>query len=366
VIGKWIEQRCLSIPGLSRWYLNRYVSIKRLEKRIPGMLGISAPPSSVTLVVTYACNFACEHCLTTSDPHAEEGLPFDTIARLIRELGEMGVRYLSITGGEPLVRRDLCDIIDLARQQGIRVQLATNGSLVGQYRERLAKARLDGVSTSIDGLEETNDRFRHHPGAFKQAFRALELFQEIGVRHRLVNTVVHPGNLHELEELGDWIMASAATCWRIALALPSGRAKGEDRFHLTDDQIRWVLGFIRDRRTRFSVYLSERVGYVGPWALSVRCKPFAPSEGLSDIAILPTGDVVGSCVVPDVAYSEGNIKQQSLNTIWWTGFQRYRQPVLPQDCYACRHLHACGGGTFSMRVGNRHCNKRLWEGGGTA
>ncbi len=178
----------------------------------------------------------------------------------------------------------------------------------------------------------------------------------------MVNTMAHPGNLHEMEELGDWIMASAATCWRIALALPSGRAKGEDRFHLTDDQIRWVLDLIRKRRRRFPVMLSEEVGYMGPWDLEVRSKPFTPSEGLSVCAIMPTGDVIGATVLHDAAYSEGNIKDKGLREIWHNGFQRYRKPVLPEECYACRYLPACGGGKLGMRVGGRHCNKRLWEG----
>ncbi|PTL37189.1 hypothetical protein CLG94_00465 [Candidatus Methylomirabilis limnetica] len=366
MIGQLVETGCRATPGLGRWYLDHYVSIKRFEKQVRRRLGFPAPPSSVDLLLTYGCNFTCDHCESSSHPKAEWGLSFETIARLIREMGEMGVKYLNITGGEPLVRHDVFDIIDLATQQGLRVHLATNGSLVEQNRERLARLKLASVFTSVDGLEETNDRFRHHPGAFKKTFRALELFQEMGISPRMVNTMAHPGNLHEMEELGDWIMASAATCWRIALALPSGRAKGKDRFHLTDDQIRWILDFIRERRERFPVMLSEEVGYLGPWDLEVRSKPFTPSEGLSVCAIMPTGDVIGATVLHDAAYSEGNIKDQGLREIWNNGFQRYREPVLPEECYACRHLPACGGGKLVMRVGNRHCNKQLWEGGGNA
>lgn len=366
MIGQLIETGCRATPGLDRWYMDHYVSIKRLEKQVRCKLGFPAPPSSVTLLVTYACNFGCYHCESTSDPKGEWGLPFKTIARLIREIKEMGVKVLIISGGEPLIRDDLFDIIGLANQQGLKVLLCTNGSLVEHHRTQLARGKLDSVFTSVDGLEETNDRFRHHPGAFKQTFRALELFQEMGVRSRMVNTMAFPGNLHELEELGDWIMASSATIWRIALALPSGRAKGQGHFCLTDDQIQSVLGFIRDRRRAFPVYLSEEVGYVGPWALQVRPKPFSSGDGLSHFTIMPTGDVIGSGVLHDVLYSEGNVEKQSLKEIWHHGFQRYRQPILPQDCYACRHLHACGGGTFGMRVGDRHCLKRLWEGGGHA
>jgi len=362
MIGKWVERRCLSVPILDRFYLDHYVTIKRLEKQVLRRAGISRPPAGVTLLVTYACNFICDHCESTSHPGAEWGLPFETIARLIGEIGEMGVKHLSISGGEPLVRKDLFDIIDVANNQGLKVHLATNGSLVERNRERLARAKLASVFTSVDGLEETNDRFRRHQGAFKKTFRALELFQEMGICSRMVNTMVHPGNLHEMEELGDWIMASATTDWRIALALPSGRAKGQDRFCLNDDQIRWVLGFIRDRRKRFPVMLSEEVGYVGPWALEVRSKPFAPSDGQSDFTIMPTGDVVGSVVLHDAAYSEGNIKNHSLKEIWRNGFQRYREPILPEACNGCRYFHACRGGTYGMRVGDRHCMKRLWEG----
>ena len=363
MISRWIEKHCLSTPVLNRFYLDRYVTIKRLEKRAQRALGRLPPPAAVILYATYACNFACDHCLTTSDPKAQWGLPFDTVARLIREMGQLGVRWLVITGGEPLVREDLIEIIGLAKAEGLAVHLSTNGSLVERHQDRLTRARLDSILTSVDGLEETNDRFRRHPGAFKQTFRALELLQEMGVRSRMVNTMVHPGNLHELEALGDWIMASAATCWRIALALPSGRVKGEDRFYLSDDQIRWVLGFIRDRRVSFPVYLSEQAGYLGPWALQVRPAPFMPWDGLRHFAILPTGDVIGSGVVFEDAFVEGNIRDHSLPELWRNCFQRYRQPVLPQDCYTCRHLHACGGGTLGMRIGDRHCLKRLWEGG---
>ncbi len=58
-----------------------------------------------------------------------------------------------------------------------------------------------------------------------------------------------------------------------------------------------------------------------------------------------------------------SIKRQRLQAIWRTGFQRYRAPSLPAACYSCRYFHACGGGTYAMRVGDRHCLKPLWEGG---
>ena len=363
MIGKWVENRCLSVPGLRHVYLDHYVSIKRFEKKVKRTLGIPSPPTSVTLLVTYACNFICDHCESTSHPQAEWGLPFETVARVIGEIAELGAARLSISGGEPLVRKDIFDIIDVANGYGLKVNLATNGSLVERNRERLANANLDSVFTSVDGLEETNDHFRRHRGAFKKTFRALELFREMGIADRMINTMVHPGNLHEMEELGDWVMASAASDWRIALALPSGRAKGQNQFCLTDEQTRWVLGFIRERRKRFPVMLSEEVGYVGPWALEVRSRPFAPSEAQSYFAIMPTGDVVGSVVLHDDAYSEGNIRDHSLREIWRNGFQRYREPVLPQACHGCRYFHACRGGTLGMRVGDRHCMKRLWEGG---
>lgn len=170
MIGQLIETGCRTTPGLGHWYLDHYVSIKRLEKQVRCKLGFPAPPSSVTLLVTYACNFGCDHCESISHPKAERGLPFETIARLIREMSEMRVDLLIISGGEPLVRDDLFDIIGLANQQGLKVLLYTNGSLVERHRERLAKANLECIFTSVDGLEETNDRLRHHPGAFKQTF----------------------------------------------------------------------------------------------------------------------------------------------------------------------------------------------------
>ena len=119
MIGKWVERSCLAIPVMRRGYLNHYARIKWFEKQLQLAIGFPSPPSTVVLLVTYACNFVCDHCVTTSHPRAEWGLPFETISRLIREMAEMRVRHLWISGGEPLVRDDLFDIIDLAKGWGL-------------------------------------------------------------------------------------------------------------------------------------------------------------------------------------------------------------------------------------------------------
>lgn len=137
---------------------------------------------------TRACNLTCRHCYASAgaEPEADE-LTTEEGFELIDQLAELNVPVLLLSGGEPLMRPDVFDLIGYAREKGIRVTLSTNGTLIDQEVARKIKdLGVSYVGISLDGLEETNDRFRGQEGAFKSALtgirNCLEIGQKVGLR----------------------------------------------------------------------------------------------------------------------------------------------------------------------------------------
>ena len=151
--------------------------------------------------ITGRCNYRCRHCYMSA-PDAKLGeLPHDQIMKMARELGECGVMNVSLTGGEPLVRRDFMEIVDALLSQGIRiVQIFSNGALV--RRELLQELDRRGVhpefNMSYDGLG-WHDWLRGVPGAEEAVDRAFRLCREMGFPTG-AEMCIHAGNKHLLRE----------------------------------------------------------------------------------------------------------------------------------------------------------------------
>ncbi len=231
--------------------------------------------------------------------------------------------------------------------------IASNGYLVSSFEKEFSDMKPYKYFTSIDGLEQTNDEIRGKKGGFKKTFQALEYFKSLGVKNRTVNTIVFPGNIEELPELKKEILDSAATFWRFALVTPVGRAKGNDSFYLSNEQIRYLFKFIGKLRREFNVGISEEVGYLGCWDLM--SSPFFCGAGLTNCAIMPDGEVLGCQMAYDTRFSEGNVKQKSFREIWQTGFSRFRQPQYEKECLECKYMKSCRGGCWGLRLVDRRC-----------
>jgi len=138
--------------------------------------------------VTRTCNLSCQHCYAgeSADPHPRE-LSTEEGRRLIADLGEMNVPVLLFSGGEPLLRDDLEELIEYARQQGIVVSLSSNGTLLDSDRViRLKKLGVSYIGISLDGTESTHDRFRGQKGAYERTLAGIRncrrLGQKVGLR----------------------------------------------------------------------------------------------------------------------------------------------------------------------------------------
>ena len=159
---------------------------------------------------TRRCNLACLHCYADATPQADpEELTTGEARSLIADLADFGVPVLLFSGGEPLLRGDLFKLGQYAVSLGIRTVISTNGTLIDRMMaKRIKEAGFSYVGISLDGLEETHDRFRGCRGAFRLALAGIRACQQEGVKVGLRFTICRynfeevPGIFDLIEEQG--------------------------------------------------------------------------------------------------------------------------------------------------------------------
>jgi pseudo-rSAM protein/SPASM domain protein len=154
--------------------------------------------------VTRGCNLSCEHCYASAEAGRAEGeLTTEEGKALLDDLADYGVPVVLFSGGEPLVRDDLEELVAYADDLGLRPVLSSNGTLVTEERAQALKdAGLKYAGISIDGLPETNDEIRGQDGAFDAALEGIETFQKVDLKTGLRFTITEH-NVADLEELID-------------------------------------------------------------------------------------------------------------------------------------------------------------------
>ena len=130
------------------------------------------------------CNLTCMHCYSISaDIDFPGELGTEEVLRVMDDLKAFGVRALILSGGEPLLRKDIFQIAERAKAMGFYTALSTNGTLLdAPLADRIHATGFDYVGISLDGLAGTHDRFRKMQGAFEKSLNALRLLRDMGVK----------------------------------------------------------------------------------------------------------------------------------------------------------------------------------------
>jgi len=177
--------------------------------------------------VTRRCNLSCVHCRASSlsGPYAGE-LDTARSLRLLDEIAAFSQPIIILTGGEPLLRDDIYEIADHGTKKGLRMVLATNGTLLTPEIVRsMLQAGIQRVSVSIDGRNwESHDAFRGVPGAFASAMNGIDLLKRGGMSFQ-INTTITQQNLDQIESILDLAVELGASAHHIFLLVPTGRGK---------------------------------------------------------------------------------------------------------------------------------------------
>ncbi len=190
-------------------------------KRLPHTLRM------VAWEVTRSCNLACVHCRASSLHGPYDGeLTTGEGKRLLDEIAAFTKPVIILTGGEPLLRKDIFELAAYGDAKGLRMVLATNGTVVtpAMVRKMIASG-IQRVSVSIDGMDaESHDGFRGVPGAFDGALHGIDVLKATGMEFQ-INTTVTKQNLHQVKDILDLTVRLGAAAHHLFLLVPTGRGK---------------------------------------------------------------------------------------------------------------------------------------------
>lgn len=204
---------------------------------------------------TLTCNAKCKHCGSSAEKKKYDGeLTTEEIKSAFKQIAnDMNASkiLINVTGGEPLVRQDLCEVMEYATNElGFHWGMTTNGILLNDKNiEKLRKANMETISVSIDGLQETHDRFRGVPGSYNIITNNIKKLKEAGyVKHIQVTTVFHKENINQLDELYNVMLGLGLDSWRLVSMDPIGRANENNDLLLNGKEIRQLLNFIKSKK----------------------------------------------------------------------------------------------------------------------
>ncbi len=308
------------------------------------------------LEMTVRCNEHCRHCGSNCGDFAEQDpLTGDELRAFLRQIKDdfplKGLR-LCITGGEPLLRRDLFDILGEAHRLGFEWGMTSNGTLITpEIAHRLALAGMRTISVSVDGLKENHEWFRQSPGSYEKTLAGIRaLLDEKAFDHVQITSVIHHGNIGELEEMYREFSKVGVRSWRVINIEPIGRAKEQPELLLSPDEYRRLFAFIREKR------------FAGPMEVCYGCSHFLGTDyerevrpwyflcnaGVYTASVTYSGDIISCLDVerrPELV--QGNIRRDRFKDVWENRFTIWRSDYRKAGpCADCEFYERCAGDSF--------------------
>ena len=316
-------------------------------------------PGLVQWMATLRCGLSCEHCLAVSHESGFTDMPIEKVRGLIDEVAAMGVLEFLVTGGEPLAREDLPEVIEYLGGRGVNWSLNTAAMPGAGLREVMARHKPGFVAVSLDGPKHVHDGFRGKAGAYEEATEAIRFFKSLGVRV-CAGTTVTSRNYDYLDETFHLVAAGGADQWGIHLLVPEGRAADRPDLFLSKTQLKRLIKFVARKRQYFRIEMADEIGYLGYLEPLVRDIPLSCGAGRAQCVVLPDGHVL-PCTTLDRSCSAGNIHERSLAQIWAEGFQDLRLWHPNGKCSHCDYSPACRGGCWLQRKSGTECFKDVWH-----
>jgi radical SAM protein with 4Fe4S-binding SPASM domain len=304
-------------------------------------------PQSVSLEVTSACNLACKHCYAEAGAKKEDELGTNEQLEILKKLKSAGVANVNITGGEPLVCKDIFKILDYSFEN-FRTVLLTNGYSVDEdVAQKLSRYKNMLVQISLDGSDsKTHDYIRGINGSFDRAVNAIKLLKNRGLRV-IVSMTTTPFNIDQIEKVLLIAKENGAMRFRPGPIVPSGRAKtlswepSKEHMKIFKEEVRRLYDKYNDQilvDSGDTVITDEQRNLIEGLR---NC-----GAGYTLVAIAPNGDVRPCTGLPADVFYQGNIYRQSVDEVFGSKMSRLLfelQTPKKSRCNGCDSEYNCGG-----------------------
>lgn len=306
------------------------------------------PLRMIAWELTRNCNLNCVHCRARAGSGRHENeLSLEECRAIIDDVASFSTPTIILTGGEPLLRQDIDDIIRYGTSKGLRMVIAVNGTLVDRDAAvRLKEAGIIRVSMSLDGKDrKDHDDFRRVSGSFDAVMNAGRLFNEAGMPFQ-INTTVTRLNVGDLDPIYDLVKGMGAVAWHVFLLVPVGRGEGLKGEELNAAMYEEVLNWLYEREERNEMEM--KVTCAPHYHRIVKERGGTPKSagclaGKSFLFISHTG-IAQPCGYLELAC--GDVRRDGVRKVW----EESEQFALIRDlhqykgkCGRCRYLAICGG-----------------------
>ena len=322
-------------------------------------MGCIGYPGHPAWEVTGACNLKCIHCHAVSDQAGKDELSTDEAKKLIDGMASINeFRTLIYTGGEPLVRPDIFELLRHSQKAGLANIIATNGTLIDE--EMAFKLKDHGVVCNAISMDAANpdvhDMVRNKPGCFDLTLRAIEATKKAGILLQ-INTTAMEYNIPHLPELIDFADASGAGIMLMYQLVAVGRGEKIEKATLKKSANRYLSELIAEKQRnaetiiepvagpQYWPYLLEKKGIKDGRKLQLAGKVFHGCAAGRGFVYIKANGNVWPC--PFVEVNAGNVRDKSFERIYRDApvFQalRQREKRLKGLCGECNYKTVCGG-----------------------
>ena len=307
-----------------------------------------AAPICLTWELTYACNLACTHCLSSSGRRDPRELTTSEAKGLIDEIAAMQIFYVNIGGGEPMIRRDFFELIEHAVNQHVGVKFSTNGTRIDRAAaKKLASIDYLDIQISIDGVDAaTSDRLRG-VGSYDAARRAMDNLRDANFGQFKISVVMTRESVEQLDAF-ETLAKSYGAELRLTRLRPSGRGVDVwNDLHPTLEQNRrlykWLLA-------RPNVLTGDSFFHLSALGTSLEGLNLC-GAGRVVCLIDPVGDVYACPFVIHDEFRAGNVRDDGFGAVWTNSelFRSLREPGNPGACGSCGSFDACRGGCMAAK-----------------
>ncbi|MBX8634660.1 MAG: radical SAM protein [Thermoplasmata archaeon] len=311
-------------------------------------------PFVVVWESTKACDYACKHCRANAIKYrSPDELTTSEAKRLIEDISDSGVKLFVISGGDPMKREDIFELLAFSSSH-IRTAFSPSGARINRENARLIKeAGIDTVSISLDGTETVHDSFRCFEGSYKMSVSSIGYLKEAGIGVQ-INTTISRFNIGLLNEIKDIVLSMHVSMWDIFMLVPTGRARvgmmisPEEAELVMRTVAQWRINGINVRMTcaPYLVRIMNDFGLspVKPDSLGRKSLNGARGcmAGNGYVFISSDGSVMPCGYLP---VRIGNVKSGKLLDIYRSdSMAKFRKPAdLLGKCGMCEYRTVCGG-----------------------
>ena len=321
-------------------------------------------PKWIAWEITRRCNLKCVHCRSSSELEAigHPDFSFEEAKRVLDDISSYASPVVVLSGGEPLLRTDVFDIAKYGGEKGLRMCLATNGTLITEDMcAKIKDADIKMVSLSLDGsTAEIHDDFRNSPGAFDATVNAAKLFKKNGIQF-LINSSFTKRNQKDIVNIYKFVKSLGTTAWYMFMIVPTGRGEDimEELISVEDYEefLEWHYEMEKNEDdilvrptcapSYYRVVLEKAKDQGDKFKRRTLKFSTGGSKGCLAGQLISLLDVDGN-LLPCSYFplSAGNIRKQSFKEVWETAplFKDMRDfKAYKGKCGACEYVNVCGG-----------------------